>query len=61
MQARHLPARAVAVQQHHDIVRPRSRREKKLTVETREEFGFFSVLRAKDHDRIMLARFDPRY
>jgi len=36
----------------------RPRRDKKLTGDGREEFGFFSVLRAREHVRIMLARFD---
>jgi hypothetical protein len=53
--------RTRTVQQHHDIVQPRASRRKKLTGVELEEFGFFSVLRDKDRDRIMLARFDPRY
>ena len=34
------------------------RSREKLTSERRGEFGFFSGLRARMHDRIMLARFD---
>ena len=46
------------MRQHHDIRVVALECKKKLTGVGREEFGFFSVLRACEHVRIMLARFD---
>jgi hypothetical protein len=51
-------AHGTRLQQHHDITVRASAREKKLTVDQLEEFGFFSGLRAILHADIMLARFD---
>ena len=46
------------MRQHHDIGMLALASRKKLTGDGREEFGFFSGLRAREHVRIMLARFD---
>jgi hypothetical protein len=45
-------------QQHHDTERRQKNAREKLTGVHLEDFGFFSGLRAREHVRIMLARFD---